>query len=145
MPRKKGGVPWTKEDKANYNKTYAVAHKDIINTNRRSRQKTTLQSKFGVILSNAKQRNNVEVSIDFLLELFDKQKGRCALSGEYMTIAATDTRTQSSHVSLDRIDNSLGYTKDNVQLVTAKANYMRGKASISDFKSMCEKVALWLK
>ena len=145
MPRKKGGIPWTKEDKSRYNKEYAVTNKKIINSNRRSRQHTTLKSKFGVILSNAKQRNHVDISIEFLLNLFDKQQGRCALSGEYMSIASTDTRTQSSHVSLDRIDNAKGYTVDNVQLVTAKANYMRGKASISDFKSMCEKVSLWLK
>lgn len=41
----------------------------------------------------------VTISMDFLQELWEKQKGRCALSG------------------LDRMDNEKGYVEDNIRLV----------------------------
>lgn len=39
--------------------------------------------------------------------------------------------------SLDRIDSSKGYTKDNVQLVAFIVNYMKNALSESEFLTIC--------
>lgn len=42
--------------------------------------------------------------------------------------------------SLDRIDNSKGYTKDNIQVISKKANSMKNSASIEELKLFCKNI-----
>lgn len=60
-----------------------------------------------------------------LFEIYAKQSGRCALTGFELTYLRGKGRVQTN-VSLDRLDNELGYTKENVQLTCLKANEMKG-------------------
>jgi len=43
--------------------------------------------------------------------------------------------------SIDRINNSRGYLKGNIQLVHKDINFMKGKMSQDDFIKMCKLVA----
>jgi len=73
------------------------------------------------IINSAKKRN-LEVTIDGeeLWSLFLKQKGHCALTGMQLWFPKknTDPRT----VSLDRINNKLGYVSHNLQWVHSDIN-----------------------
>jgi len=76
------------------------------------------------------ERKNIPINIDirFLLELFDKQRGLCALTGIVMeTSNSPEQRTNKYAVSLDRINSKLGYTRDNVRLVVWCINWMIGE------------------
>ena len=42
--------------------------------------------------------------------------------------------------SLDRIDNTKGYIKGNVQVISKKANSMKNSASIEELKKFCANV-----
>ena len=42
--------------------------------------------------------------------------------------------------SLDRIDNSKGYTKDNIMVISKKANSMKNSASIEELKAFCKNI-----
>jgi hypothetical protein len=93
----------------------------------------------------AKKRNIVfDVGIEYLWDLFQKQEGRCALSGEKLEIP-TDSmawRSQSRRTaSLDRIDSSVGYIEGNLQWVHKDCQMMKWKFSQNNFVSMCEKIA----
>jgi hypothetical protein len=57
------------------------------------------------------------ITIEDLDVLLLKQEGKCALSGEYFTF--------ENMPSLDRIDSSLGYSKENIQLVLVQVNVMK--------------------
>jgi len=66
------------------------------------------------------------ISPDFVATLYTKQRGRCAVSGiefHLDEIKAGHKRTRAFAPSLDRIDNSKGYTRDNVRLVCRIANF----------------------
>ncbi|RVG27128.1 hypothetical protein [Sinorhizobium meliloti] len=59
--------------------------------------------------------------------LWDRQNGRCALTGQAFELRSDEEGgVQDDRVSLDRIDNLVGYTETNVQLVTQFANRARG-------------------
>ncbi|MAY25004.1 MAG: hypothetical protein CMK02_01685 [Polycyclovorans sp.] len=66
-------------------------------------------------------------------QLLKEQESRCALTGQpFETRSAAEGGVQDDRMSLDRIDNSLGYCDGNVQLVTQFANRARGQMSIQE-------------
>lgn len=62
-----------------------------------------------------------------IMNIWDTQGGRCALSGVYMTYAKDGRGRKELNVSLDRIDPEGGYTAkpSNVQLVCYRVNIMK--------------------
>jgi hypothetical protein len=89
-----------------------------------------------------------EITMEFLWDLFLKQNKKCAISGIDIVL---NTRWSEQNkgkfteiiqtASLDRIDNSKGYTKNNVQWVHKDINFMRGGLAVNDFVFFCKKVA----
>ena len=64
----------------------------------------------------------------YLKELWEKQDGKCALTGRTMTYLAgnkRETNRNPDNVSLDRIDSKKSYLKDNIQLVTCWAQFLK--------------------
>lgn len=88
--------------------------------------------------SCAKLRNySWNLSIKFLWELFIKQNKKCALSGINIEmpfhIRQLHDKNNDKLASLDRIDNNKGYTKDNVQWVCKRINYMKHTQKQEEF------------
>ena len=46
----------------------------------------------------------------------------------------------NTNLSVDRIDSTKGYSKENVQLVCMAANQMKNDLSMEEFINMCESV-----
>ncbi len=72
-------------------------------------------------------------------ELWDRQSGLCAVSGQHMTRYKGHG---SNHVigtngSIDRIDSTKGYTPDNVQWVCWTVNRMKGPMDERSFLGWC--------
>ena len=60
-----------------------------------------------------------------LTDLWVAQKGRCALSGVFLTHHKDGSGTKDFNASLDRISNHKDYTLDNIQLVAYRINLMK--------------------
>ena len=73
---------------------------------------------------------------EILYELYTKQNGRCAISGKMLT-AKRGVGRVAANVSLDRIDNSLGYTRENIPLAALKANEMKGDGTEAQLLDYC--------
>lgn len=72
-----------------------------------------------------------------MIELYELQEGKCALSGKVM-----DHIANSPHkMSIDRIDNNLGYIRSNLRIVTWQVNQAINDMSEEDFFEMCSRVA----
>lgn len=73
------------------------------------------------------------VNIDFLRRMWDRQDGRCAVTG----VAMTDGDGMKS-VIIDKIDVNKGYSSDNIHLVCKCVKQMRGHNSIDQIVNFLE-------
>jgi hypothetical protein len=75
--------------------------------------------------------------------MWEKQSGRCAISGIRMTHSYDIKVTQRliTNASIDRIDSDFGYIKSNVQLVCVRVNLMKGVLDQSMFFNLCSIIA----
>ncbi len=87
--------------------------------------------------TSAKKRNQqCSITEADVLALWDRQNGLCAYTGwEMIFISKTDRL-----VSIERIDNNIGYTPDNIILVCWCVNRARGGMTQSGFFEMCKAV-----
>lgn len=94
---------------------------------------------WGRIRSSAKKRNlEFSITIKDGWELFEKQDHKCALTG--LPIKIGEGRNRCS-ASIDRIDNTKGYIKDNIQWVHRNINMIKHHWSQEYFISICRRVA----
>lgn len=71
-------------------------------------------------------QHGFNIDADFLLELWHKQEGKCALTGLPMTYSQG---LNPFSVSVDRIVPKKGYYKKNVRLICFAVNSLRGAGS----------------
>lgn len=96
------------------------------------------------LISCAKQRvknrnYDCDLTLEELKDLYDLQKGICALSGKQMTRGSGEGRV-ATNISIDRINPKFGYTKSNIQLVCDFVNNMKGVMSNNQIIEWCEDI-----
>jgi len=102
--------------------------------------KGIISSVFHKIKKGAKERNLVfEITMEDIGDLFEKQKGKCALSGLPLKLKE-HSKDKNSTASLDRIDSTKGYLKDNVQWIYRRINFMKGALDENEFVYLCNKI-----
>jgi len=91
-------------------------------------------SRFKNLCTKARLRTKEFNLIDAdLLDLWDKQDGRCA----YTKLPLLATANQFNTVSLDRVDSSKGYVVGNIQLVCSAINKMKQEYTEEMFLLFC--------
>jgi hypothetical protein len=94
---------------------------------------------------NRELKDPTDLDLPFLKELWEKQEGRCALSGLRMELPKHATAwgerlNDPWKPSLDRIDSSVGYIKINVRFVTVIANFAKQNFSDEQLFAFCRAV-----
>ena len=69
----------------------------------------------------------------------EKQSRKCALSGVDLVLLP-DWHDPSCNVSIDRKDSTIGYTMNNVQLVTKQVNVAKHILTNEQFIDLCKNV-----
>ena len=106
-------------------------------------------SSFRTLLKSCRTRTNksgqlkgdFNLDLPYLKELWEKQNGKCA-------ITKVDLKLESSYnknyqASLDRIDSSKGYVKDNVRYISVSANWLKNNLDdthVNEFIQICRMV-----
>lgn len=96
------------------------------------------------VFSHAKNRNlKVEITNKDVWELFLRQDRKCALSGVPLYFAKTnkELKNKKQTASLDRIDSSKDYTKNNVQWIHKDLNSMKWDWDQDEFINWCNLVS----
>ena len=101
---------------------------------------STLKARFNDAKQRARKHNIYnDLVIGDLYELWNKQNGKCALSGIDMTTNSYVGRV-STNISIDKIDPTKGYTKSNIQLVCSATNMMKGSLTMNEFIFFCKSI-----
>jgi hypothetical protein len=79
-----------------------------------------------------------DLTLSQLIELWNKQDGKCAISGVPMTYQRIKRQHNMYNCSVDRIDSSKNYTIDNVQLVCWIVNRMKGENTTEELIKWCK-------
>lgn len=105
---------------------------------------TALKYKLTQALKGTKRRSKLKntynnLDLEYLFYLWSLQEGKCALTGIDMTYKFYEGRV-NTNLSVDRIDSSKGYTKENVQLVTMAANQMKNDLTTEELLDLCSRI-----
>lgn len=98
-------------------------------------------SYFNHVKRSAFLRNiNFSISIEYLSDIFESQKGLCALTG--IPILLGRLLTKELHTaSVDRIDNTKGYIEGNVWWVHKDINTLKTDFQLEKFMYLCTLVS----
>lgn len=89
---------------------------------------------------NKKRNKALEITIDDLKELWNKQNGICPYTGWELILPKCKIRKSPKVASLDRIDSSKGYVVGNIQYVSVMVNYAKHDFSIEDMNDFCDAI-----
>ncbi len=96
------------------------------------------------IRRHSKKTNRViEITLEDLRELWIKQEGRCPYTGWNLvnyTTCACNLKFTPDRASVDRIDSSKGYTKDNIQFVSLMAQFAKNSFDEKQLLDFCKDV-----
>jgi hypothetical protein len=97
----------------------------------------------------ARQRRKINFDVDLkcLVDMWNLQGGLCALTHKPMALTHGGVNTNSNPevCTMDRKDPSLGYTKDNIQLVRWRINRVKGILQQEEFIAICKDIVINLK
>lgn len=110
---------------------------------RRRREKSSPKNTFyRMLFSAAKRRPTKNIAtVDDLMEMFEAQKGLCAISGVKMDWASNrQGKKLATSISLDRIDGSKGYEKENLRFVCWQVNLFKNCWSDQEMLTMAKRI-----
>lgn len=101
-----------------------------------SKRRQNFEYRLKMLLNASKQRavlKNREhtLTLDDIKELYPKD-GKCPVFGFDLEFNSAGFRETSP--SIDRIDSTKGYTRDNVQIISWKANRLKAYATVEDLE-----------
>ncbi len=118
--------------------------------NLRSRDKRTkenpltvhLRRILSIALRRAKKKGiDFDLDYEFLMVLYEQQGGKCFYSGRKMIPKKVyNSQTELEGCSIDRIDSSKGYVRNNVVLCCWQANVMKAQLSHDELVEWCKDV-----
>lgn len=112
-------------------------HQVYLNRNNRSVEQR-LRYKFSILKSDAARRHvKFTLTPEDLIEMWNKQNGLCSYTHRRMTISiGKGLFWRNWSMSVERLDPSAGYTKENCVLVRYDANRQKGKRNFFDANFM---------
>lgn len=87
----------------------------------------------------AASKHEFSLTLQSLFDMWDNQKGLCALTGFKMTHLAK-CRYLDTNISIDRIDSDGPYSKSNTRLVCFTANMLKRKLTDNQLLEWCQAI-----
>lgn len=99
-----------------------------------------------ITISRGYKKHGGDLTKEDLYEVWNKQKGICPFTGVKLIIP-THTKTNKKirinslyRASVDRIDNKVGYTKNNIQFVSQMYNFAKNTNTNENVIKFCEAI-----
>jgi len=110
--------------------------------NRKKRKHHTIPSRYFYSIGHGAKRRGLScnITIDNIWSLYEKQQGKCALSGLPIRFHNPGEKCTEQTASLDRIDSNRGYSMDNIRWVHKTINTMRTDLTDQEFLYFCQHI-----
>lgn len=115
--------------------------KNNYDISKHSGNRSDLYTKFKYHFRSVKKRfKDVEITIEDLEDVWEKQNGFCEFSGVKLTLSSYSKIEKNPiySASLDRIDSSKGYIIGNIRWVSRSINYMKNNMSDEMVWELCK-------
>ena len=86
-----------------------------------------------------KRKDRKHLTVDFLTKVYESQNGLCSLTGVPMTWETLNGKVLTN-ISIDRVDSTICYQEQNLQLVCRIVNIMKNDLSLNEFIGWCRLV-----
>jgi hypothetical protein len=94
-----------------------------------------------LIKKSKKRAFEVTLTADDVMDCWKRQKGMCALSAEPMMHSSVHNAVSPFlNTTIDRIDMSKPYSRQNCHLVCARASQSKGEMGVEEYVGLCRKV-----
>lgn len=114
---------------------YRDENREVIKEKGREYYRRNLKNR----LVNAARARSKKSGVEFDLTVDDFEiPDKCPLLGIELYVADGRKTVKYNSASLDRIDSSKGYTKDNIWIISFKANTMKSNSTLDEFLLMAE-------
>jgi hypothetical protein len=121
-----------------YAKKYRQSHKDKINEKNKS-EYDQFGKKFIYFMYMRAKKRAKEKCIPFDIELSDIIiPDMCPVLNIKFAVSNNGKGPGDTSPSLDRIDSKLGYTKENIKVISFKANRIKSDAEVADVEKVLE-------
>jgi hypothetical protein len=113
-----------------------------VENHRKSTEKHRLKNPLTFMTVNTLQRGKKykenDIDISFIEDLWSKQRGKCFWFNIDMSLDKVSKRYSRNplKVTIDRLDNSKGYTRDNIVLCSYAANCGRANCTVKDWEKI---------
>lgn len=93
-----------------------------------------------------KTNSDCHISLEDIKEVWEKQQGTCPYTGIQLklprsTAGFEDIDNECDKASIDRIDSSLPYIKENIQFISNMANYAKNSYNHEEMVKFCKSIA----
>jgi hypothetical protein len=101
---------------------------------------------YGVTRRCKKKKLSQDINLEYLLQLYEKQNGCCFYTGKQMSIignGSKDNLDKDSYfykISIDRVNSSKGYEKNNIVLCCVGINIMKQDLPLEMFLDFCNSI-----
>jgi hypothetical protein len=121
-----------------------LSNTELYDISKHSGNREDKNTKFRYHYRNILKRNQiVDITIEDLKEQWEKQNGICEFTGVKL-ILSTYSKIEKSPIytaSLDRIDSTKGYVKDNIRWVSRSINWMKNDMSDEMVWELCRLIS----
>ena len=95
---------------------------------------------------NNEEKEKFNLNIDNLINIYNKQEKKCALTKELLTYyngkcLTNDKYEKKFNIKIQKITNINGYNKDNIILIGNSISKMIGNMELKEFKRICKLIS----
>lgn len=135
-----GHTPYCKECGNSRSAAWQQKNKNRVSMTRLEWRRRSPRTTLNINLRDALKRCPTEnpATLDDLMEIWDRQEGKCAASGLPMTWAQGGLKPTS--ITLDRIDPEKGYSASNLRLLCYAVNSFKGRMCDAEMLAMAKAI-----
>jgi hypothetical protein len=91
-------------------------------------------------VKNRRDKKEIQLTVQDISDIWERQNGICIYTNMKLELPSWNSKKNFRTASIDRIDPSKGYTKENCQIVSVMANFAKNDFTHEDMIQFCKEI-----